>query len=299
VFTNALSAMSPAGFGITSEDLVPSVDNSFYSQVTPSGPTGSPAWCGPSTDELQIITVTGCNVALSGSAKTIRFKMVDASFALQNVSISCDATAAVVQSTVMAATALSVHVAVRNLTGATGPTVSQIEIGYWGLQQQGKNWNSPVVLSSPVGVSVAVAAKQEGGYLNTVTTCTSNRLTLQTMSVWLMSGVSFSFSLSWAYKGKLVSILTIPPSMHFESSSDFTILCHSGVNYSTASINAVSGTDMSQAILSGINATTSASVFTVKRVSFCRLSRSNLLNFNLLYRAFVPYRIRVGLLSQL
>jgi hypothetical protein len=201
VFTNALSAMSPAGFGITRSALVPSVDNSFYSQNTPSGPTGTPSWCGPSTDELQVITVTGCNAALSVSAKRIKFKMVDASFALQNVSISCDASAAVVQASILAATALSVHVAVRNLTGATGPTVSQIEIGYWGLLQQGKNWNSPILLSSPAGVSVAVAVKQEGGYLNTVTTCTSDRFTLQTMSVWLVSGVSFSISLSWTYEG--------------------------------------------------------------------------------------------------
>lgn len=62
------------------------------------------------------------------SAKKIIFKMVDASYALQNVTISCDATAAVVQSTIMAATGLSVHVAVTDMTGATGPTVSQVRI---------------------------------------------------------------------------------------------------------------------------------------------------------------------------
>lgn len=49
VFTNALSTMSPAGFAITPTELEASVDRSFYSQITPSGPTGSPSWCGPST----------------------------------------------------------------------------------------------------------------------------------------------------------------------------------------------------------------------------------------------------------
>jgi hypothetical protein len=56
VFTNALSAMSPAGFAITPTELVASVDRSFYSQSTPSGPTGSPSWCGPSTGRSYFIS---------------------------------------------------------------------------------------------------------------------------------------------------------------------------------------------------------------------------------------------------
>jgi hypothetical protein len=50
--------------------------------------------------------------------------------------------------------------------------------------------------------------------LNTVTTCTSDHYTLQTMSVWLLSGVSFSFSLSWTYNGETVNMLTHLPSIH-------------------------------------------------------------------------------------
>ena len=56
MFTNALSTMSPAGFAITPTELEASVDRSFYSQSTPSGPTGSPSWCGPSTGRSYFIS---------------------------------------------------------------------------------------------------------------------------------------------------------------------------------------------------------------------------------------------------
>lgn len=167
---------------------------------------------------------------------------------------------------------------------------TQIEIGYWGLLQQGRNWNCPLVLSSPIGVSVVVAAKQEGGYLNTVTTCTSDHYTLQTMSVWLLSGVSFSFSLSWTYNGETVNMHTHPnyiplicihlPSIHHTcdpvspdtssinilSTVNSTTQYQIGITYNTGSINAVSGTDMSLPIFSALNGTSAASVSSVRRV---------------------------------
>ena len=49
VFTAALGAMSPAGYGIGPTGLSPSTDASFYSQASPNGPTPVPNWCGPLT----------------------------------------------------------------------------------------------------------------------------------------------------------------------------------------------------------------------------------------------------------
>jgi hypothetical protein len=49
VFTAALGAMSPSGYGISPTGLSPSTDASFYSQASPNGPTTVPTWCGPLT----------------------------------------------------------------------------------------------------------------------------------------------------------------------------------------------------------------------------------------------------------
>ena len=135
-----------------------------------------------------------------------------------------------------------------------------------------------------------MAAKQEGGYLNTVTTCTSDHYTLQTMSVWLLSGVSFSFSLSWTYNGETVNMHTHPnyiplicihlPSIHHTcdpvspdtssinilSTVNSTTQYQIGITYNTGSINAVWGTDMSLPIFSALNGTSAASVSSVRRV---------------------------------
>jgi hypothetical protein len=49
VFTAAVGAMSPYGYGIGPTGLSPSTDASFSSQASPNGPTPVPNWCGPLT----------------------------------------------------------------------------------------------------------------------------------------------------------------------------------------------------------------------------------------------------------
>lgn len=196
VFTSALDAISPAGFAITPGGLVANSDGSFHDQVTPNGPSPSPFWCGPLTDELQYITVTGCNGGTS-SLRTIQFRMIDINFIPQNVSIDCGLSASSIAAQIVSATSINIHVAVTNLTVGGGVSTLQVEIGYRGIQQRGKNWYNPVYLSSPAGMTVKVKAKQEGGYLNTVTTCTGNPSTLQTMTVWIRAASSVQFSLAW------------------------------------------------------------------------------------------------------
>lgn len=56
VVTDALSAISPAGYGIMKDSsLVRSVDRSFHSQCTSNGPTGAPSWCGPLTGSVRTL----------------------------------------------------------------------------------------------------------------------------------------------------------------------------------------------------------------------------------------------------
>ena len=80
--------------------------------------------------------------------------------------------------------------------------ISQLQIGYWGATQQGKNVNIPLVLARPSGVSIKITAQQEGGYLNSVTTCSATvPILLQTMSVWVLNSGAFSFYLTWTISG--------------------------------------------------------------------------------------------------
>ena len=59
-------------------------------------------------DELQYITITGCDT--TSSNKKVVFLMVDSTYNLQNVTFNCDASAAVVKSKIFSSTSLNVHV---------------------------------------------------------------------------------------------------------------------------------------------------------------------------------------------
>ena len=59
-------------------------------------------------DELQYITITGCDT--TSSNKKVVFLMVDSTYHLQNVTFNCDASAAVVKSEIFSSTSLNVHV---------------------------------------------------------------------------------------------------------------------------------------------------------------------------------------------
>ena len=62
--------------------------------------------------------------------------------------------------------------------------------------------NNPIALKVPVGVTVKIEAKQEGGYLNTATTCATVPAVVQTMGVWVLPTAPVSFTLSWVDSGR-------------------------------------------------------------------------------------------------
>jgi hypothetical protein len=66
-----------------------SPDYSFASII---GVSSKPAWCGPVTDEVQIIEIRGCNSTLSGAKKLIQMKVVDGFNVLRDLIFNCNAT---------------------------------------------------------------------------------------------------------------------------------------------------------------------------------------------------------------
>ena len=74
--------------------------------------------------------------------------MVDNDFNLQNVSFNCDFYAYQIKSVIFSATALDVHILITNLTSISNINTIQIEIGYGGKSQQGKDIYNPIMVSS-------------------------------------------------------------------------------------------------------------------------------------------------------
>ena len=101
--------------------------------------------------------------------------------------------------------ALNVHITITNLTSISNINTIQIEIGYGGKDQQGINMYNPIMISSPLNVGVTIKATQEGGYINTVSTCTGSPSTLQISSLWLSKGIQNQFKLKWNFGGQSYS----------------------------------------------------------------------------------------------
>ena len=62
--------------------------------------------------------------------------------------------------------------------------------------------NNPIALIAPIGVTIKIEAKQEGGYLNTATTCVTVPAVVQIMGVWVLPTAPVSFILSWVDSGR-------------------------------------------------------------------------------------------------
>jgi hypothetical protein len=146
---------------------------------------------------MQYITVAGCNPA--SASKSLQFKFLDAVLSLQDISFNCDATAATIKSIIFDTTAISVFVAVSDVTLPQGTPTTMITLGYSGAAQQGKNQYDPILVSNPSSTNVVISNTQEGGFVNTVTSCSGagGPGTAQTMSVFISSSINATFALSW------------------------------------------------------------------------------------------------------
>lgn len=63
--------------------------------------------------------------------------------------------------------------------------------------------NNPIAVKVPIGVTLKIEAGQEGGYLNTATTCAKVPAVVQIMGVWVLTTASATFALSWVDSGNV------------------------------------------------------------------------------------------------
>jgi hypothetical protein len=170
IFANALSSFS----------------STFLSEV---GASTTPPWCTSLTDEVQVITITGCS-----SSQTVQLTTMDPKYLVRQVSFACDAS-------------VSTLVSLFKTSGRTNVTISQsvsgttvaLQVGYSDSSLIKKNWYRPIVSSVGSGASVSIRTLQEGGYLNAPYSGTSST-TLLTQSIFIFknssSAAAFNFNLT-------------------------------------------------------------------------------------------------------
>jgi hypothetical protein len=187
IFTKALASFDAAGLS--------SPDYSFGKLGT-AGST--PTWCGPLTDEVQDIKISGCNASAPSALQTITLRVVSANRTLEMVSFYCDSNVTDLVTYIgNTLYPVAIYPVSKTVDATTG--LITFRIAYTG--QSSKNWYQPVVVSVPTGTSVSIATVQEGGYKNAPYSGTTSTLYL-TKSLWLNSPASsprswFTFRLSW------------------------------------------------------------------------------------------------------
>lgn len=186
IFSTALSLFDPSGLA--------SPDYSFGGTV---GKSSNPSWCGLLTDEVQVITITGCNSSLPTVNKLVYMKFISGSRGVGDVNFACDASAGNVTAALSrSAPGPELSTIVSKDTSVTG--VTKFTIGYSGASTMTKNWYQPDVVYVPSGVSLSVSTLQEGGYYNSHFNSTYF-VTPQIQSIWLSSSAApFAFNMTWS-----------------------------------------------------------------------------------------------------
>jgi hypothetical protein len=167
IFTNALSSFSAT----------------FTSEV---GAASTPPWCNSLTDEVQVVTITGCT-----AGQVVQLTTVDPTRTPRQVAFGCNAS--VSSLTALFKTAAFTNVSVSKTV--SGSTVT-FQVGYSDANLIKKNWYRPVVSSVSGGITVSLRTLQEGGYLNAPYSGTSST-TLLTQSVFVSKvAAAFTFNLT-------------------------------------------------------------------------------------------------------
>jgi PBP superfamily domain len=228
IFSTALSLFSSTG------------SSSFASVV---GSSSTPTWCGGLTDEVQVITITGCTAAMAaaaGSGKLVHMVFVVGTYAVRDLIFSCGASAQNLTSLFAGSAHASPGLNVTVYKSSSG-SIAKYTIGFSDPRTVAKGWYKLKLISAPAGVTVNVTTLQEGGFKNSHFNSSAYYVTPIVQSLWLSQAASpFQFGVSW-YSRK------------------------SNQQYTTGSISYVTGQNIAQLIYDNINAQVSGALVNVTR----------------------------------
>eukprot|EP01041_Mallomonas_annulata_P004459 gene4460-8882_t len=235
IFSSALCQFDPKG------QHTP--DFSFAAVV---GSGEKPMWCGPKTDEVQVLTITSCNHSYNAFDRTIRLKVVTPSYALTEISFLCDDSGDTVRQAFETAFGSGQILVTRSVLS---PLSYAFTVGYWGSKMTMRNWYEPYVITSSSSVTtVTVATLQEGGFWNSHFNSSAYSVTAESQSVWV-----------WVNSSSSTSTTT---------STSFSLSNPNSVNSPSARSSniTVSTTDLSNAIKVALSTIAPGLVKTVKRI---------------------------------
>jgi PBP superfamily domain len=226
IFATALSRFSSTG------------SSSFASVV---GSSSKPTWCGALTDEVQVITITGCTAAaVAGSGKLVHMVFVDGTYAVRDLLFSCGASAQNLTSMFASSARASSGFNVTVYRSSSGNQV-KYTIGFSDPQTVAKDWYKLRLISAPTGVTVNVTTLQEGGFTNSHFNSSAYYVTPVIQSLWLSQAAApFQFQISWRSG-------------------------NSNKQYSTGAVSYASSQNIAQSIYTSINAVASGAVLNVTR----------------------------------
>ena len=189
VLGSAFSSFNPAQ--PTATFAGSTFDSSFATSV---GTSSTPTWCGVKTDEIQKISITGCNHSLAAGLKLVTMAIIDINSNVQSFTFSCDASASSFRSLFMSVnTGKSVFVSVSQ--GSSPSFTNVITLGYQASIGGAKNWYQPYVMSVAAGLKVTVSTLQEGGYLNSQFATISALQEIK--SLWISKSATFNATLTY------------------------------------------------------------------------------------------------------
>jgi hypothetical protein len=223
IFSTALSLFSSTG------------SSSFASVV---GSSSTPTWCGGLTDEVQVVTITGCTAA--GSGKLVHMVFVDGTYAVRDLIFSCGASAQNLTSMFAGSAHASSGLNVTVYKSSSG-NIAKFTIGFSDPRTVATGWYKLKLISAPAGVTVNVTTLQEGGFKNSHFNSSAYYVTPVVQSLWLSQAASpFEFRISWYSR-------------------------NSNQQYTTASISYTSGQNIAQLIYTSISAKASGALVNVTR----------------------------------
>jgi PBP superfamily domain len=190
IFTTALSSFDPA---VTSPD---------YSFATRVGGSEKPTWCGPLTDEVQIITILGCTESVN---KEVNLMIVGSDYKLRELTFSCDIDESSLISLWMSSNGNNKPVYIQKSVTSISTV---FKIGYLASvdsSNKPRNWYQPYILSVGVGLNVTINTVQEGGNLNSHYNFNSKPVLPEIKSIWIDSSQNFTFNVS--YNGMVSQVL--------------------------------------------------------------------------------------------
>lgn len=171
-------------------------DGSFSSRV---GASEKPSWCNPLTDEIQIISISGCDPSLNASMKQIQLLIVGTDGVLRSLSFSCDIDSETFSSLWQQSNGNGKSVYISRTV--TSSNIYEFKVGYLSstdsTSNSPRNWYQPYVLFTSSGINVSISTFQEGGYLNSHFNYLAKPILAEVRSLWVDASSNFSFSLTY------------------------------------------------------------------------------------------------------